>query len=620
MILIFLETNLPFGRTEFIVKKLLCLLLSVILLLPVLASCQSEAVQFSDIDFRTVSDMSKVKTTDKETDYVLIEVKDYGQILVRLFPDVAPKTVKNFKSLVAEGFYDGTIFHRVIEYFMIQGGDDDGDGVGGSKKTIKGEFNENGFKNNLKHVRGVVSMARTADMDSASSQFFICQEEYTYGNGKYASFGFVVNGISVVDAIAAVDVSASANRPYTDVVITSIKFAEVPDDVLSDIPEPENEKKNNNDELIENNKNSQFDLSEILNDDLVSKSETETDYVCLDIESYGNIYLRLFPETAPETVANFKKLVSEGFYDGITFHRVIKNFMIQGGDPDGDGKGGSSETIRGEFLNNGFNNQLKHTRGVISMARTPYDYNSASSQFFICQKDYAYGDGDYASFGYVIKGMDIVDAIANIPTDDLDKPIRDIKISSAYFANVPNRALAKGVSSIDTSKITDEITDYVVMDVKDYGNIVFRLYSETAPITTANFQKLVSQGFYDGLTIHRIVKDFIIQGGDPLGDGTGNSGESIKGEFAANGVTNDVKHIYGVLSMARLSNQYDSASCQFFICHSNASGLDGKYAAFGYAISGNEVIDAINNCETNSDSNPLEPIIINSIKFIDIQE
>ena len=602
-------------------KKLLCLMLTLVLLTSALASCQSKTVGFSEIDFRTVSDMSKVSTTDKKTDYVIIDVKDYGQILIRLFPDVAPKTVKNFKELVAEGFYDGVIFHRVWEDFMIQGGDPDGDGTGGSDKTIVGEFNENGFKNNLKHVRGVVSMARTADMNSASSQFFICQEEYNYGNGKYASFGFVVNGMSVVDAIAAVEVSASSKRPYTDVVINSIRFAEVPEEVLSDTPEPENTKKDE-DTVIEDTvkKNSDFDLSEILNEVYITKSDVETNYVCLDIENYGEIYLRLYPETAPQTVANFKKLVSEGFYDGLTFHRIIKNFMIQGGDPDGDGTGGSPDKIYGEFLNNGFNNQLKHTRGVISMARSPYDYNSASSQFFICQEDYDYGDGDYASFGYVIKGMDVVDSIASIPTNSLDRPIRDVKISAAYFVNIPNTALAKGINTIEGAKTTDEKTNYVLMDIENYGEVVIRLYPETAPLTVENFRKLVSEGFYDGLTFHRVIKNSIIQGGDPLGTGYGDSGETIVGEFSANGITNDVNHIPGVISMARLANQYDSASCQFFICHAKSSGFDGKYAAFGYVIYGFDVIDEIANCETNSDSNPIEPIIIKSIKFIDIQE
>ena len=124
-------------------KKLLSLVLALIFMTFAFVSCDNNktAVGFNEIDFRTVSDISKVTTTDKKTDYVLFDIKDYGQILIRLYPDVAPKTVKNFKNLVSEGFYDGIIFHRVIEGFVIQGGDPDGNGQGGSDKTIKGEFN-----------------------------------------------------------------------------------------------------------------------------------------------------------------------------------------------------------------------------------------------------------------------------------------------------------------------------------------------------------------------------------------------------------------------------------------------------------------------------------------------
>ena len=187
-----------------------------------LMSCGGSAVAYEDIDFSKVS-IDQISETGKATDYVIITVKDFGKIVVRLYPDVAPKTVKNFKKLVSEKFYDGLIFHRVIEGFMIQGG-------GSSTKradSIKGEFTNNGFENNLKHTRGVVSMARVpGNNNSASSQFFICQEEYAYGDGDYATFGFVVNGMAVVDAIAAVDVNSSS-KPLTDVVIESIRFAKV---------------------------------------------------------------------------------------------------------------------------------------------------------------------------------------------------------------------------------------------------------------------------------------------------------------------------------------------------------------------------------------------------------
>ena len=135
-------------------------------------------------------------------------------------------------------------------------------------------------------------------------------------------------------------------------------------------------------------------------------------------------------------------------------------------------------------------------------------------------------------------------------------------------------------------------TYYVQMDVQDYGTITAELYADVAPITVENFLKLVNEGFYDGLTFHRIISGFMIQGGDPNGNGTGGSSQTIKGEFSSNGVQNDLKHVRGVLSMAR-SSLPDSASSQFFIMHKDASHLDGQYAAFGKVLSGMEVVDAI---------------------------
>ena len=180
----------------------------------------------------------------------------------------------------------------------------------------------------------------------------------------------------------------------------------------------------------------EIDLSDI--DDLskVSVSDTETDYVIMEVENFGTIVIRLFPNVAPATVKNFKKLVSEKFYDGIIFHRVIENFMIQGGDPEGTGQGGSKNTIKGEFPSNGFENNLLHTRGVVSMARLGSDPNSASSQFFIVHQTSDWLDGDYASFGYVVYGMDVVDDIACVRTNDSDKPVVPVVIKSVRFAKV----------------------------------------------------------------------------------------------------------------------------------------------------------------------------------------
>ena len=133
-------------------------------------------------------------------------------------------------------------------------------------------------------------------------------------------------------------------------------------------------------------------------------------YVTIEIKNYGKIKLELDADKAPITVANFAKLVNEGFYDGLTFHRIIDGFMIQGGDPLGNGTGGSSENIKGEFRLNGVNNNISHVRGVISMARSSA-YNSASSQFFIVHEDSTFLDGQYAAFGKVTEGIEIVDRI-----------------------------------------------------------------------------------------------------------------------------------------------------------------------------------------------------------------
>lgn len=140
------------------------------------------------------------------------------------------------------------------------------------------------------------------------------------------------------------------------------------------------------------------------------------------------------------------------------------------------------------------------------------------------------------------------------------------------------------------------------IDVKDYGVITLELDADVAPITVANFVKLAKEGFYDGLTFHRIISGFMIQGGDPLGNGTGGSEETIKGEFSSNGVENNISHVRGVISMAR-SADYDSASSQFFIVHEDSTFLDGQYAAFGKVTSGMEVVDAICNDVTVEDDN-----------------
>ncbi len=157
----------------------------------------------------------------------------------------------------------------------------------------------------------------------------------------------------------------------------------------------------------------------------------ENPIVTFEFEDGAKIVAELYPEIAPNTVNNFISLIDHNFYDGLTFHRVIPGFMIQGGCPEGNGTGGPGYSIKGEFAMNGFKNDLKHKAGVLSMARA-MDPDSAGSQFFIMHKDAPHLDGAYAAFGKVTEGMDIVDDIANVKTDFSDRPIMDVVIKKVY--------------------------------------------------------------------------------------------------------------------------------------------------------------------------------------------
>ncbi|HCI59930.1 MAG TPA: peptidylprolyl isomerase [Ruminococcus sp.] len=182
--------------------------------------------------------------------------------------------------------------------------------------------------------------------------------------------------------------------------------------------------------------------------------------------------------------------------------------------------------------------------------------------------------------------------------------------STAVLGGCSGSSSSSETSSKATEAVSEASTEEnllsgkinAVIDIKDYGKISLELDADTAPITVTNFVKLAKEGFYDGLTFHRIIKGFMMQGGDPLGTGTGGSDEEIKGEFAQNGVKNDISHVRGVISMAR-SQLFDSASSQFFIVHEDSTFLDGQYAGFGHVTDGIEIVDKI--CEETpvTDSN-----------------
>ena len=214
-------------------KKITVWLLTLAFAATMLAGCGSKTETTEETSAADETSDGAADTADTSEDgelltglhHVTIDVQDYGTISLELDADTAPISVTNFINLANEGFYDGLTFHRIISGFMIQGGDPNGNGTGGSEKTIKGEFSANGVENDISHVRGVISMARANDPDSGSSQFFIVHEDSTFLDGQYAAFGHVTDGMDVVDAICeAVPVQdyngtvAAADQP----VITAV--------------------------------------------------------------------------------------------------------------------------------------------------------------------------------------------------------------------------------------------------------------------------------------------------------------------------------------------------------------------------------------------------------------
>lgn len=211
-----------------------------------------------------------------------------------------------------------------------------------------------------------------------------------------------------------------------------------------------------------------------------------------------------------------------------------------------------------------------------------------------------------------------------------DGPQEPVYVTPGEYAtdkpapNVDMEAVRAEIDSLRVEDFSETVrkTQYVKITVRDHGDIIIRLRPDIAPETVENFSALVSEGFYNGLTIHRVVKDFVIQSGDPKGDGSGGSDRTVVGEFAANGHRNDLSHITGVLSMARRADSYNSATSQFMICNSDsaANSLDGLSAAFGYVVAGMEVVLFVSEVEvtlgSGEVSRPVEPIIIEKICFV----
>ncbi len=313
----------------------------------------------------------------------------------------------------------------------------------------------------------------------------------------------------------------------------------------------------------------------LADDEAALPAETAGSVVKLETER-GEITLELFDDKTPITAGSFLDLVQSGFYDGVCFHRVIADFMIQGGDPDGDGRGGPGFTIPDEA-----DRGLKHLRGSLSMAKTAAP-DSGGSQFFICHSPQEHLDGIHTVFGRCVQGMEVVDAVRKG-----DRVLKATAVKLSEHAEAALEAAQKGRVWLWKPDIKDASRGTLVKLQTARGDIVVRLFDETVPIASGNFMGLVEEGFYDGLSFHRVEPDFMIQGGCPQGDGRGSPGYTIPDEFDTH-----LRHYRGTLAMARTPRP-NSGGSQFYICHCPQPHLDFEYTVFGCCVEGMDVVDEI---------------------------
>ncbi|MFP4344162.1 MAG: peptidylprolyl isomerase [Anaerolineales bacterium] len=327
---------------------------------------------------------------DPEKFYVATIQTEKGEIRVQLLPEQAPRTVNNFVFLAREGFYDDTTFHRVIPGFMAQGGDPTGTGMGGPGYTFEDEFSPE-----LAHDRlGTLSMANSGP-NTNGSQFFITYAPTPWLDNRHTVFGRVIGGLETLFSLSPRDPEQAAEPGdlVESITITESETPPTPEiPPNAELPVPEEPQA----------RNAMYPRPPAM------EIDPEEDYRATITTSKGEIVVDLNAEAAPVTVNNFVFLAQQGFYDGLTFHRVEPDFVIQGGDPTGTGQGGPGYLLPAEI-------GLEHVEGAIAMARLPDQGNprrmSSGSQFYITLDSTPQLDGEYTVFGEVVEGLDVVQSI-----------------------------------------------------------------------------------------------------------------------------------------------------------------------------------------------------------------
>lgn len=407
--------------------------------------------------------------------------------------------------------------------------------------------------------------------------------------------------------------------------------------------------------------------------------EIGEEVVVLTIQNYGEVWIKLFPEECPEGVENFVTHVKEGYYDELMFHRVVEDFVIQGGDPTGSGSGG--ESIWGAGFEQEISSSLRHFNGALAYATASDKLNK--SQFYIVTGDeidssgfellettygkaysedvknlyYEYGgqpylDSDYEVFGQVFSGLEICQKIDDVSVNSSDKPYDAVYIEKAevrtYNGETVNwKGVKEAPEEVEVQNLTAPAAgeEIAVLHFKDYGDVKIKLFPELCPKGVENFKTLIQQGYYDGVTCHRIIEEFVVQGGDPTGTGSG--GESIWGAGFAQELNDSLIHLTGAVAYATATDKLNNS--QFYIVSGTTAdeelfarleeryglafpegvrtlygqyggqpSLDGNYEVFGQVFEGLDLItDQIQKVETDEASDkPLKDVIIESAEIV----
>ena len=467
-----------------------------------------------DADTQQSSDVSVANFTDiqKGDTVITMNIRDYGTVKIRLFPEYADKGVENFIGLAEKGYYDGLTFHRVINEFMIQGGDPEGTGRGG--ESIWGGKFDGGTDPHLIHAAGALAYANSGATPTNGSQFYIvtgkvysdddieyyksngynisdeAKQIYTtaggtpFLDGSYTVFGQVYQGLDIIFDIQKVSTDTGNDKPMKDVIIDSVTVDKYDgEDVKWYISDYENYNASTEESTTEPVENVPVENFAPL--------EQGDKVISMNIKDYGEVKFRLFPEYAEKGVENFIGLAEQGYYDGLTFHRIINNFMIQGGDPEGTGRGG--ESMWGGNFDGGTDPHLIHAAGAVAYANSGATSTNGSQFYIVTGEKYSkedlaqyvnYGynfsdeameiystaggtpwlDGGYTVFGQVYDGLDIIFEIQQTETDENDYPMEDVIIESVKVGEYDGGEVRWYISDYDgtDTPVTEEPADTTV--------------------------------------------------------------------------------------------------------------------------------------------------------------